>query len=334
MSEVRDPVALRAWLDQLGLDPVGMPVLERIGAGQSNLTFWVSDQSGRRWVVRRPPHGDLLGSAHDVLREARIMAAVQGTAVPVPRILGVLDDPPTVLMSCVEGVVLDNEAALAAMPTLARCAVGPSLARTLAAVHDVDLETTGLTGLASHSPYAARQLRRWARQWEQSRTRDLPALDSLTARLETSIPLQHETTLVHGDGHLLNAVCDPGTGDVIALLDWELSTLGDPLADLGTLLAYWPQPGEPAMQHIAPSQHPGFASREELVGAYADTTGRDTSSIGFWQVLGLWKLAVIAEGVLRRQQEHPSEASHQELPRERIDALVEHAHEVATAAGI
>jgi len=334
MSDVQDPTALRAWLNHLGLDPVGVPVLERIGAGQSNLTFWVSDQSGRRWVLRRPPHGDLLGSAHDVLREARIMAAIHGTAVPVPQVYGVLEDPPTVLMSCVEGVVLDDEATIAAMPTDVRHAVGLSLARTLAAVHDVDLDATGLSGLASHAPYAARQLRRWTRQWEQSRMRDLPALISLTARLETSIPPQHETTLVHGDGHLLNAVCEPGTGDVVALLDWELSTLGEPLADLGTLLAYWPQSGEPAMQHVTPSQHAGFASREELVEVYADTTGRDTSSIGFWHVLGLWKLAIIAEGVLRRTQELPGEAPHQELPRERIDTLVEHAHEVASAAGI
>lgn len=334
MDSPYDGPAVRAWLVELGLAPVGDLSFHRIGAGQSNLTFRVADESGRRWVLRRPPLGTLLGSAHDVLREARIMATLQASAVPVPQVHGVLTDPPTVLMSCVDGAVLDDEATVASTPHAVRHAVGLSLVRALGAVHAVDLDATGLSGLASHAPYAARQLRRWTRQWQDSRTRDLPALDSLTTRLAAAVGPQHETTLVHGDGHLLNVVVAPDTGDVVALLDWELSTLGEPLADLGTLLAYWPQGDEPAVQHVVPSRHEGFPTRDELVEAYAVATGRDVSGVGFWHVLGLWKLAIIAEGVVRRSRLQPASAEHQDLPRERIDALVEHAHDVAAAAGI
>ncbi|TWH02689.1 aminoglycoside phosphotransferase (APT) family kinase protein [Nocardioides sp. J9] len=328
-----DPAGVRAWLTDLGLAPVGDVTLSPLGAGQSNLTFRVHDRTGHQWVLRMPPAGPHLDSAHDVLREARIMSALGPTPVPVPHVHGTLEDPPAFLMSCVEGVVLDSRAALDATPHEVRRTIGLSLVRTLGAVHAVDLDATGLSTLASHAPYAERQLRRWTRQWEASRTRDLPTLDALTERLRAAVPPQRETTLVHGDGHVLNVVTAPGTGEVVALLDWELSTLGEPLADLGTLLAYWPQAGEPAMQHLAPSQHPGFATRDDLVEAYATATGRDVDGVGFWHVLGLWKVAIIAEGILHRAQAEPAPAAQHEFPRERIDVLVEHAHQVATDAG-
>jgi aminoglycoside phosphotransferase (APT) family kinase protein len=150
-------------------------------------------------------------------------------------------------MSFVDGVVVDRMAVAETMPAQRRRAVAFSLARTLATVHAVDLDETGLTGLASHKPYAPRQLKRWSEQWRRSKTRELPALEALTQRLWDGVPDQRETTLVHGDFHIRNVITSPDSGEVVAVLDWELSTLGDPLADLGTLLAYWPAAGEFAL---------------------------------------------------------------------------------------
>ena len=244
-----DPAAVTRWLDQLGVGFTGPLRFERIGLGQSNLTYLVRDADDRRWVLRRPPLGQLLASAHDVAREARIMAALAPTDVPVPQILGVAQDPeiadvPLVLMEFIDGQVIDTMAIAESLAPQRRRQIGVSLPTTLAKVHAVDIDAVGLSNLASHKPYAHRQLKRWAGQWERSKTRELPELDDLTRRLVAAAPEQRELSLVHGDFHLRNAIVSRGTGAVIGVLDWELSTLGDPLADMGTMLAYWPEPGE------------------------------------------------------------------------------------------
>ena len=190
--------------------------------------------------------GNLLHSAHDVLREARILAALAPTEVPVPRIFGVVQagevgDGPLVLMEFVDGLVIGDVAASRTLPARARHRAGIALAETLGQIHAVNLEAANLADLASHSPYAQRQLKRWSGQWEQSKTRELPDLDLLTDRLRAAIPPPRELSLVHGDLHLRNIVVSATSGDVLAALDWELSTLGDPIADLGTTLAYWPE---------------------------------------------------------------------------------------------
>lgn len=160
------------------------------------------------------------------------------------------------------------------------------MVRTLSRVHALDVDRIGLGDLASRSPYAARQLRRWTRQWEASRTRPLPALDRLTRRLAAAVPEQHELVLVHGDFHIRNVITRDG--QVVVVLDWELSTLGDPLADVGTLLAYWPHAGElESADRSVVSTLPGYPSREELLAEYAAASGRDVSASGFWHVLGL-----------------------------------------------
>ncbi|MCL3837649.1 phosphotransferase family protein [Aeromicrobium duanguangcaii] len=317
--EVRGPEAgtvlietgpISTWI--LGVEPAARAPLtfERVGAGQSNLTFLVTDVDGRRWVLRRPPFGELLASAHDVAREFRILAGLRETDVPVPRVHALTDDAsvtdaPLVLMDFVDGRVLDSLEAVDATPVPVRRRIGLSLAETLGKIHDVDLDRAGLVDLASHRPYAERQLRRWHRQWEQSRTRDLPLVDDLAARLGAAVPEQRETVLVHGDFHLLNVITDPQHGDVNAVLDWELSTLGDPLADLGGLLAYWPQADDEILTGFAGPTREGFPTRAELIDRYAASTGRDVSAVGFWYVLGLWKIAIIAEGVLRRSLDDP-----------------------------
>ena len=170
--------------------------------------------------------------------------------------------------------------------------------------------------------------------WEQSRTRDLPELDRLTERLAALDPGASEVALVHGDSHLRNVIVDPQDASVRAILDWELCTLGDPLADLGTLLAYWPQPGDPPSMRFDASMADGFATRAELVEHYASITGRDVSSVPFWNALGLWKLAIILEGVRRRQQDDPRNLTAAgAIPPSAVDEIVACGHHVLDEVG-
>lgn len=237
-----DQAGLTSWLTTV-VSEVAPPVnAARIGVGQSNLTYVLSDASGCRWVLRRPPVGQLLHSAHDVLREARILSALAPTDVPVPRIFGIaqtgdVGDAPMVLMEFVDGVVISDVTASRALPARARYSAGIALPETLGRIHGVVLGAVNLADLASHSPYPRRQLKRWSGQWEQSKTRELPDLELLTDRLRAAVPPPREVTLVHGDLHLRNIVVSAAHGEIRAALDWELSTLGDPIADLGTTLA-------------------------------------------------------------------------------------------------
>lgn len=328
---------LARWIGSLDMEVTEPLGLERIGLGQSNLTFLVTDAEDRRWVLRRPPLGRLLASAHDVVREARILSALRETDLPAPRVHGVFPDQdvPHVLMEFVDGVVLDRLSIAEALDLGRRRDIGLSLARTLAAVHAVDLDRTGLSELAGPKPYALRQLKRWSLQWEKSKPREIPRLDELTRRLLAAVPVQRELTLLHGDFHLRNVIVSRGSGAVSAVLDWELSTLGDPLADVGTLLAYWPEGDEPALGGPLPSILPGFPTRDELVREYLRHTGRDPAALGFWHALGLWKTAIIGSGVLRRVIDEPQNRAEAGFPTlEEIESLVARALEVAAAAGI
>jgi aminoglycoside phosphotransferase (APT) family kinase protein len=336
-----DTAAVADWI-------VGLPGLEaraplrfaRVGQGQSNLTFLVTDAAGARWILRRPPLGHLLASAHDVAREHRILRALQGTAVPTPAVCGFTDDPqvtdvPLLLMACVDGLVIDDVGIAEGLAPALRGRIGHALARTLARVHEVDLDATGLVDLASHKPYAARQLKRWRRQWEDSHTRELPGVLDLADRLEAAMPEQRELTLVHGDFHLLNVIADPADGAIRAVLDWELCTLGDPLADLGGLLAYWPQADDALGGVFGAPRLEGFPSRRELAETYAAETGRDTAALPFWHALGLWKVAIICEGVRARALADERNAASGGIPAaEVIDDLITRAQLVAGEAGL
>lgn len=338
--QIVDPDAIARWLTELGIEFAAPLTFQRIGLGQSNLTYRVSDATGRAWVLRRPPLGQLLASAHDVLREARIIAALADTDVPAPRILGTTTDPgfaevPLVLMEFVDGLVVDTMKVAEALSPQRRREIAVDLPRTLAKIHAVDLEAVGLSDLASHKPYAQRQLKRWAGQWELSKTRELPELDDLTARLAAAVPEQREISLVHGDFHLRNLIVSPETGQVVATLDWELSTLGDPLADMGSLLTYWAEPGEALAGDYAPSTLAGCPDRAEMTRLYLDQTGREPAALQFWHALGLWKLAIIAEGVMRRAMDEPQNKAAAGTPDTSwIDLRVRKAREIAAAAGI
>lgn len=335
-----EPDAVARWLTELGVEFESPLQFQRIGLGQSNLTYRVSDAAGRAWVLRRPPMGHLLASAHDVLREARIIAALADTPVPVPQIISTTTDSefcevPLVLMEFVDGLVVDTMGVAEALTPRQRHQIAVDLPRTLAKIHAVDLDEVGLADLASHKPYAHRQLKRWAGQWELSKTRESPELDDLTRRLAAAAPEQREVSLVHGDFHLRNLITSPETGEIVATLDWELSTLGDPLADMGSLLTYWAEPGEALSGDYAPSTLEGFPDRAEMTRLYLDETGRDAAALQYWHALGLWKLAIIAEGVMRRAMDEPQNKASAGTPVVAwIDARVQKAREIADAAGI
>jgi aminoglycoside phosphotransferase (APT) family kinase protein len=335
-----DQAAVARWLAQCGPRLRPPMSIARIGRGQSNLTFLVTDAAGARLVLRRPPLGQLLASAHDVAREHRILLALQATPVPAPAVLAFTDDPSVtsaalLALEYVDGLVVDDLPAAETLAPDRRNRLGLALAGTLAQIHAVDLAAVGLADLASRKPYAARQLKRWRRQWEDSRTRDLPSVTELADRLEAAIPPQREVTLVHGDFNLLNVIAAPDGSRVRAVLDWELCTLGDPLADLGCLLAYWSEAGDATADVFPASRLPGFPARRQLAEHYAAASGRDISALGFWHALGLWKVAIIIEGVRRRTlDDERNTAEGGAPPAELVGDLVAQAHRVAAEAGL
>ncbi|MBA2517420.1 MAG: phosphotransferase family protein [Solirubrobacterales bacterium] len=279
---------------------------ERITGGRSNLTYRVTDEAGGAWALRRPPLSGGLGSAHDMSREYRIISALTNTDVPVPRATGFCGDESVngsdfYVMDFVEGtVVRDADAAHVAFPQGERRRIGEYVVDALVAIHAVDPDEAGLGELGRRDGYVARQLRRWKGQWDASKTRELPAMDETHSRLSGRVPGQQGMSIVHGDFRLDNTILT-ADGEIAAVVDWELSTLGDPLADLGLLLVYWAEPGDQVVPLAnAPTLAPGFPSRSDMAARYALKTGRDLSELDFYVALGYWKLAAILEGVYAR----------------------------------
>lgn len=278
----------------------------QIAGGHSNLTFSVTDAVGNRYVLRRPPLGHRLASAHDMGREHRIIAALAGSNVPVAPALGFCSDEsvnelPFYVMRFVDGLVVRDKAfAEANLVPAARRRASESIVDTMVAIHGVDIHSVGLADLGKHEDYIARQLKRWHTNIMNQRTRDLPLVDSVYEELMRRIPPQRETTLVHGDYRLDNCMVNP-EGDVIAVLDWEICTLGDPLADLGLLMVYWNGPTDDTSawsNSVCTAE--GFLDRTDLARRYAEKSGRDTSQLDFYTSFAFWKLACIIEGVYAR----------------------------------
>jgi len=279
---------------------------DKIHGGLSNLTYLVSDEAGSRWVLRRPPLGKRLGSAHDMGREVKVVTALAGTPVPVPPVVGFCEDEnvtgaPFYVMEFVEGPVIRAPEQAALFPEPAqRKRLGEGLIETMVAIHGVDPEATGLGELGRRDGYVERQLKRWSGQWEKSKTRELPVVEEVHQKLLELIPEQTETTIVHGDYRLDNVIYSP-LGEVAAVVDWELCTLGDPMADLGLLMVYWAEAGDQEIPFFRPATtEPGFSTRAELAEYYAEVSGRDISHLDYFVALGYWKLAIILEGVLAR----------------------------------
>ena len=301
-----DRDGVEAWFAE-HVPGVQLPLtFDRISGGHSNLTYGVRDAVGKRWALRRPPLGKRLGSAHDMGREQRVVSALAQTPVPVAPVAGFCEDEsvneaPFYVMEFVDGPILRGLAEADAFPDEAdRRAIGERVVDTLVDIHAVDPDAVGLGELGRKEDYVARQLRRWQGQWEKSKTRELPAIEAVHERLAARIPEQGPATIVHGDYRLDNMILTP-KGEVAAVVDWELCTLGDPLADVGLLMTYWPDRGENTLALGMPANlAPGFPTREELKARYAERAGRDLSQLDFYMALGYWKLAIILEGVYAR----------------------------------
>jgi aminoglycoside phosphotransferase (APT) family kinase protein len=294
-----------AWLDA-NIDEIDGPYrFGLITGGRSNLTYRVTDGSGFSFVLRRPPTGNVLASAHDMVREHTIISAVGKTDVPVPRTMGVctdleVNDAPFYVMTHVDGVVLDSAERAAPMTVGKRRIAGEHLVDVMADLHAVDVDEVGLGNLAKRDGYVERQVRRWTTQWDQSKTRELRSIDEVARRLAAKLPVQVGVSIAHGDFRFGNCLVDIDTGRVTGVLDWELCTLGDPLADLGYLGVYWADPGEDQARPNDPTGIDGFPTYSELLERYAKRTGRDLSNIGYYVAFSSWRLAVISEGVYNR----------------------------------
>jgi aminoglycoside phosphotransferase (APT) family kinase protein len=297
--------ALESFLDHHGLGR-GPVDATRIGDGTSNLTYLLQ-RDGARVVMRRPPPPPLPPSAHDVVREARIQIALAAVGLRVPRVLAVCEDigiqgVPFYLMEELDGVVIRDRLPPSLDTPAHRQDVGEELLRLLVELHAVDWEGCGLK-IGKPTGYLERQLRRWRTLWDVNATRDLPLCLELGEQLSATLPESPAPTLVHGDYRLGNLMlAHRAPAHVVGILDWEMATIGDPLADLGYLTATWSEPGAP--EHpllLTPvTCRPGFPTRARLIARYAEDTGRDVSNIVWYQAFALWKAAVFCEATYRR----------------------------------
>lgn len=305
MTEGIDEERVAAWLDA-NVEGVSSPyTYERIGGGRSNLTFAVTDVAGTRVVLRRPPLGPVLATAHDMTREFRAMSAMAPTPVPVPEMLGLCTDEavngaPFYVMTLVDGEVMDTaEKAIDVSPS-GRERLADHLVEVMASLHALDVDEVGLGDFGRREGYVERQIARWSKQWAGSKTRELPVVDEVAVALSKQLPVQQGVGVVHGDFRFGNCVVDTTAGRVAAVLDWELCTLGDPLADLGYLGVFWSDGSERAGTVYDPTSVGGFGSFEDAVERYAKQSSRDVSGIQFYVAFQLWRSAVIMEGVYAR----------------------------------
>ncbi len=281
----------------------------RLEGGHSNLTYLITDTAGRQAVIRRPPQGELLPKAHDMGREWSLISALGPTAVPVASAIAFCEDPAVTgawfyVMGYVDGRPLycadDTQAWV---PDARRATLGESFIDVLAALHSLDPDEIGLGGLGKKDAYVARQLRTWYRSWTSSATAasyDDPRVHALHERLTAELPEQGPARVVHGDYGLHNTLVGAGS-EVVAVVDWEISTLGDPLADLGYALNQWAEPHDDLpVRDEAATALPGFHTREALSERYAEKTGRDLSNLSYYIGFNWWKSACIVHGVYAR----------------------------------
>jgi aminoglycoside phosphotransferase (APT) family kinase protein len=305
VGEVADPQVLRDWLlEHVDLPHAGdEPIeLDLISGGVSNVTIGVS-LGPHELVVRRPPPTSFLPTANDVGREYRFYAALDATDVPTPQVLAFCDDveiigAPFYVMERLQGEVPHDETVLSGMTAAEGRVLSERFVDLLAEIHAIDIDEVGLVDIARPEGYLERQVRRWTDQWHRSKEADDPAIDELARVLGTAIPTSPPTTVVHGDYRLGNVMVDAADRTrIVGILDWEMATLGDPLADLGYSLLYWGTRDRP---FVHPSQAcadlPGFLTAPELTDRYATATGQAVNDITFYVVLAAFKLAIIGEG--------------------------------------
>jgi aminoglycoside phosphotransferase (APT) family kinase protein len=304
--------------------------VELLSGGRSNLTYLLSDGHGQ-WVLRRPPLGHVLATAHDMSREFRVLRALHPTAVPVPQPL-ISAGPevigaPFYVMAFTEGVVLRDRGQLEAFGGAAATTLAQRLIDVLARLHAVAPDEVGLADLGRPAGYLARQLRRWGQQLAASHSRDLPDLTALGARLAQRLPADQGAAIVHGDYRLDNVVVDPENGQVRGVLDWEMATLGDPLTDLASTVVWWDGiSGLDSPVAAVPGDVAGFPSSDGLVEAYGRATGRDLSDLPWYLGFAFYKIAAIFEGIHYRTQQGLTVGEGFERLGAMVPALVERGH--------
>jgi aminoglycoside phosphotransferase (APT) family kinase protein len=332
---VREP--LERFLDEHGVGS-GPVDVERIGEGHSNVTFLVR-RGEARVVLRRPPRPPLPPSAHNVLREARLLRALEGTPVRVPRVLASGDDDsvlgaPFYLMEEMHGSVITTEIPPAIDTPEGRHRIAEELIDGLVEVHDVDWRACGLEGYGKPSGYLERQLRRFTGLWEHNKTRELAIVEEVGDWLKSNMPESPESTIVHGDYRLGNVMfADDPPSRLVAIFDWELSTIGDPLADVAYLTVHWAEAED--QQDMAYSslsavtRREGFPGRDQVVARYEERSGRPVRNLGWYQALSLWKSAVFMEGNYKRFTAGSTDDPYLALFDEGVPALAEKARDVA-----
>ena len=302
-----DPARLEPWLDaqgsEVGLE-AGQPfTVERISTGHSNETFLVR-RGGSAWILRRPPRVPLAPTAHDMVREARLLRALAGTAVPMPRLVAACADPnvigaPFHLTERLDGWVIRERVPEPLLADAGGRRVGEAFIDALVALHAADWRAFGLEDFGRPDGFLDRQVARWTKQLESYRQRPLPDMEALAAWLASHRPPGEPPTIIHGDYHLDNVMLAGSLPPrVIAILDWETATIGDPLVDLGLATALWPDPDEerlPLGEGLDVGAL-GFGSRRDLAQRYAERTGRSVAPLPYYQALGLFRLACILEG--------------------------------------
>ncbi|HEX5121463.1 MAG TPA: phosphotransferase family protein [Pseudonocardiaceae bacterium] len=308
---------------------------ELIAGGRSNLTYRLTD-GATHWVLRRPPLGHVLRTAHDMGREYRVLSALAGTAVPVPETVHLCADPeilgaPFYLMRHVSGVVVRTRQQCEELGEANTTAVVHRLVDVLAELHSVDPASVGLADFGRPEGYLTRQVVRWGKQLDASRSREVAGIDELREKLAVSVPVSARYGLLHGDYRLDNALVDPAVPDIAAVLDWEMSTLGDPLADVGLLVVYTGgRRGDDVITGDVTSA-PGFPPTEDLVARYADRTGVDVSTLDWYVALNCFKLAVVLEGIHYRFTQGKTVGAGFDQIGERVPGLV--AEGLAALAG-
>ena len=310
---------------------------ERIGEGHSNLTYLLR-RGDESYVLRRPPRPPLPPSAHDVLREARVLAAIENTAARVPRVLATSTEDgsplgvPFYVMPYIEGEVVTASVPAPLDTPEERARMAAELIDALAEVHEVDLFAHGLEGFGRPSGYLERQLRRFSGLWEHNRTRAVPEVEEVADWLARNLPESPPATIVHGDYRLGNVMYAPAApARLVAIFDWELSTIGDPLADLGYLTATYSEPGDPEKlfsQLSRVTRSEGFPSRDELVGMYEERSGRSMTDLRWYQALALWKAAVFMEGNYKAAVRGDNDDPYLKFFDVGVPQLAEAAHEI------
>jgi aminoglycoside phosphotransferase (APT) family kinase protein len=297
--------ALAGWLDSArpGLRQ-GELAAEVIAGGKSNLTYRVTDGT-TVWALRRPPLAHVLPTAHDMVREYRVISALAETDVPVAGAVALCEDvevlgAPFYLMGFVDGVVLDRPDALARLDAEAARTTCERLIDTLVRLHAVDPAAVGLADFGRPEGFLARQVKRWHGQWQASETEARPQLGRLVDRLSATMPEPSAPAIVHGDYRLTNVMFSPDLSRIAAVVDWEMATLGDPLTDVGLLVVYQTlsADGDFVMPRMRPGE--GFLSPEQMVARYAAGSARDLADLDWYVGFGYFKLAVVAEGIHHR----------------------------------